>query len=79
MRKKQHLVRAIASRLDLRDLKEVPNLSYNYVLSGFQGDNPIILKLGLDNAGLKREALGLKCFAGCGAVQCLLKIREYCF
>lgn len=40
------LVAAIASRLDLRDLKEVTNLTYNYVLSGFQGHNPIILKIG---------------------------------
>ena len=38
------LVTAIASRLDLRDLKEVTNLTYNYVLSGFQGEEPIILK-----------------------------------
>jgi len=65
------LVTAISSRLDLRDLKEVSNLTYNYVLSGFQCDNPIILKLGLDNAGLKREALALKCFSGCGAVTVL--------
>lgn len=64
-------VTAISSKLELRDLKKVTNLSYNYVLSGFQGDNPIILKLGLDNAGLKREALALKCFAGCGAVKVL--------
>ena len=33
------LVSAIASKLDLRNLKEVTNLTYNYVLSGFQGDN----------------------------------------
>jgi len=65
------LVAAISSKLDLRDLIEVTNLTYNYVLSGFQGDNPIILKLGLDNACLKREALALKCFAGCGAVKVL--------
>ncbi|MFM8454769.1 MAG: aminoglycoside phosphotransferase family protein [Gammaproteobacteria bacterium] len=65
------LVSATSSKLDLRDLQEVTNLTYNYVLSGFQGDNPIILKLGLDNAGLKREALALKCFAGCGAVKVL--------
>ena len=65
------LVTAIASRLDLRDLKEVTNLTYNYVLSGFRGDNPIILKLGLDNADLKQEAFALKCFAGCGAVKVL--------
>lgn len=65
------LVTAIASRLDLRDLKEVTNLTYNYVLSGFRGDNPIILKLGLDNANLKQEAFALKCFAGYGAVKVL--------
>lgn len=65
------LVAAIASRLDLRDLKEVTNLTYNYVLSGFQGEEPIILKLGLDSEGLAREAFTLKCFAGCGAVKVL--------
>ncbi len=64
------IVAAISSRLDLRDLKEVTNLTYNYVLSGFHGDNPIILKLGLDMQ-LKREALALKCFAGCGVVKVL--------
>jgi streptomycin 6-kinase len=65
------LVTAISSRLDLRHLKEVTNLTYNYVLSGFQGDNPIILKLGLDSEGLAREAFALKCFADCGAVKVL--------
>lgn len=65
------LVATIASRLNLRDLKEITNLTYNYVLSGFHGDNPIILKLGFDNAGLKREAFALKCFAGYGAVKVL--------
>ena len=58
-------------KLDLRDLKEVPNLTYNYVLSGFQDGNHIILKLGLDNEGLKQEAFAIKCFAGCGAVKVL--------
>ena len=65
------LVAAISSKLELRDLKAVANLTYNYVLSGFQGDNPIILKLGLDNVGLKREAFALKCFAGYGVVKVL--------
>jgi streptomycin 6-kinase len=67
------LVAAIASRLDLRDLKEVTNLTYNYVLSGFQGDNPIILKASLDSEGLAREAFALKCFAGYGAVKVLVE------
>jgi streptomycin 6-kinase len=65
------LVAAISSKLELRDLKAAANLTYNYVLSGFQGDNPIILKLGLDNVGLKREAFALKCFAGYGVVKVL--------
>lgn len=66
-----HLATIISSRLDLRDLKEVTNRTYSYVLSGFQGDNPIILKLGLDNGALAREAFALKCFAGYGAVKVL--------
>ncbi len=65
------LVAATSSRLGLRDLKEVTNLTYNYVLSGFQGDNPVILKLGLDHDALTREAFALKCFAGYGAVHVL--------
>jgi streptomycin 6-kinase len=65
------LISAISSRLDLRDLKEVANLTYNYVLSGLQGDNPIILKLGLDYEALTREAFALKFFARCGAVKVL--------
>lgn len=65
------LVTAISSRLNLRDLQEVTNLTYNYVLSGFQGDNLIILKLGLDHDALNREAFALKCFSGCGAVKVL--------
>ena len=55
----------------MRDLKEVTNLTYNDVLSGFQGEHPIILKLVFDNAGLKQEACALKCFSGCGAVKVL--------
>lgn len=65
------IISAISSRLDLRDLKEVTNLTYNYVLSDFQGDDPIILKLGLDNEALAREAFALRYFEGYGAVKAL--------
>jgi len=65
------IVSAISSKLDLRDLIKVTNLTYNYVLSGFQCDNTIILKLGLDNEALAREAFALKCFAGYSAVKVL--------
>ena len=67
------LIAAISSRLDLRELKEVTNLTYNYVLSGFQGNDPIILKLSLDRESLTRETFTLKCFASCGAVKVLAK------
>lgn len=65
------LVKSLSVRLGLRDLQEVANLTYNYVLSGFQGDNPIILKLDLDSEALKREDFALKYFADCGAVKVL--------
>jgi streptomycin 6-kinase len=65
------LVGQIALRLDLRDLKEVANLSHNYVLLGYQGNTPVVLKLGLDHEALNREAFTLKCYNGCGAVKVL--------
>lgn len=55
----------------LSALKPVKNLSYNYVLFGFQGTRPIVLKLSLDIESLKQEAAALKAFAGFGAVSVL--------
>lgn len=66
-------VKDIASKFDLYDLKAVPNLSYNYVLSGFQDNHPIILKFSLDSLGLKKEAHALECFSGFGAVNIIAK------
>ncbi|MGQ3892361.1 aminoglycoside phosphotransferase family protein [Legionella sp. CNM-4043-24] len=64
-------VRQIEAALGLSDLKAVNNLSYNYVMSGKKGMQPVILKLGLDIHGLKREAMALKAFDGFGAVKVL--------
>lgn len=58
----------ITKKYNLANLKPVNNLSYNYVLSGFQGPQPIILKLGLDIDGFKREATALMAFEGSGVV-----------
>lgn len=68
------LINDLANRLNLTDLKPLPNLTYHYVVSGFQGSTPIILKLGLDVSELKREAQALKCFQNHGAVK--LKLEE---
>ncbi len=58
----------LASQWHLSDLKPVKNLSYNYVLSGFQRENPIILKLSLDTKGLSIEDAALKALKGHGVV-----------
>lgn len=65
------IINDLALKLKLRDLQAVPNMSYNYVASGFQKDRPIVLKLGLDAASLKQEARSLKHFIHHGAVQIL--------
>lgn len=61
----------IASHFGLAYLHTVPNLSYHYVMSGMQGDYPIILKMGIDKDDLRREALALRCFFGYGGVTLL--------
>lgn len=60
----------------LSHLKPFENLSYNYVLSGFQDAQPIVLKVGLDSNALKQEGLALKAFAGFGAVNVLMETEE---
>lgn len=60
-----------ASDWGLSCLQLMENLTYNYVLSGFQGEQPIILKLSLDEQGLQREARALKAFGENGAVKVL--------
>ena len=51
----------------LSRLKPVSNLSYSYVLEGFQGDAPIILKLSPDDDLTGKEARALDAFKGFGA------------
>jgi streptomycin 6-kinase len=52
----------------LSDLKPLSDLTYHYVLSGFQGELPIIVKLGMNQEDLHREAGALRAFAGVGGV-----------
>jgi streptomycin 6-kinase len=63
------LIANIEAAYGLSNLKPVKNLSYNYVLTGFQGSKAVILKLGLDIDGLKREAAALMAFDGFSVVQ----------
>ena len=65
------IVRNVAKRYSLSELTPVANLSYNYVASGAQNKQPIILKLSLDVDGLKREVNALNAFAEYGAPKIL--------
>jgi len=67
------LITQVEATYGLSNLKPVEALSYNYVLSGFQGPEPIILKLGLDIDGFKREAAALMAFSGFGVVEVLIE------
>lgn len=58
-----------AIKYELSQLSPVTNLSYHYVMTGLQGDRPIILKLGLDIEGLKHEGTILNAFSGFGVVK----------
>lgn len=66
-----HIVKKMEKLWGLTELKPVKNLSYNYVLSGFQNHQPIILKLSLDEETLKKERKALVALEGYGAVRVL--------
>ncbi len=65
------LILQVEATYGLSNLKPVKNLGYNYVMSGFQDDQPIILKLGMDIDGFKREAHALMALSGFGVVDVL--------
>lgn len=65
------LLTQVEATYGLSNLKPVEALSYNYVLSGLQGSKAVILKLGLDIDGFKREAAALMAFLGFGVVEIL--------
>jgi streptomycin 6-kinase len=61
----------IADEWNLSNLKPVDNLSMNYVASGLQSSQEIILKLSLDEGLVIREHTALKALVGFGAVEVL--------
>ncbi len=63
-----NLVHQFEDLWELTLLEPVANLSYNYVLTGFQDEEPIVLKLSLDSQGLEREASALDALKGFGAI-----------
>lgn len=68
-----NLITQLTETYGLSNLKPVNNLSYNYVLTGLQDSKAVILKLGLDIDGFKREAAALMAFSGFGVVEVLIE------
>lgn len=66
-----HIVEEHAAEWRLQNLTPVSNLTYNYVLTGFQDTKSVILKLAPGADILKQEADALQAFAGYGAVSVL--------
>lgn len=59
------LIVELANKWNLNNLKPVQNLSFNYVLSGYQQQKPIILKISIEP--LLNEIAALKAFSNYGA------------
>jgi len=66
-----HMVDQLKTAWGLSKLKPLSNLSYSYVLEGFQGESPIVLKLSPDADLTDKEARTLDAFKGFGAVSVL--------
>lgn len=62
---------SLAFQWDLRDLNACDDLSYNYVMSGWRDDAPIILKMGIDLAAIQQEYFAIRAFNGHGLIKLL--------
>lgn len=72
-----NLVREIANKHHLTDLRPVSNLSYNYVLSGFMSHEPIILKMAPKAEALQHEIAALKTFSDFGTAKLIFDANDY--
>ena len=68
-----NIVQEISIKWRLSDLNPLASLSYNYVVSGYRGNQPIVLKLGLDIEALRKEAAALRAFSKHGGIEVLLE------
>lgn len=62
------IVALLADRWEITEIQPVPNLSYNYVVSGIKKGRPVILKIGnlggFELSAVAREAAALTTLAG---------------
>ncbi len=67
----------LAKQWQLTDLHPAPNLSYNYILLGYQNTQPIALKIGFDAHAVEQELAALQAYNGYGCVQLLASDQEH--
>jgi len=65
------LASTLAKIWNLRDLVSCEDLSYNYVMSGWRNDLPIILKIGIDLRSIQQECSAIHAFNGHGLIKLL--------
>jgi streptomycin 6-kinase len=65
------LQKNIAAHWNLRDLTPCADLSFNYAASGWQGDLPVILKIGIDLPAMRRECDAINAFKAHGIIKIL--------
>jgi streptomycin 6-kinase len=67
------LVNDLAKKWHLTDLKPMADLSYNYVLTAYQGNPPapVVLKIGLEVTEVRQEMAALQFYQGQGCVKLL--------
>ena len=61
----------LSSQWGLRELTPFSDLSYHFVARGYQGDEPIVLKLGCDVSVVEQERNALQAFNGYGVATLL--------
>ena len=69
LQKLPQLISQLATEWQLINLKPYPNLTYNYVLRGFRGTQPIALKVGIDIPLIQHEHDALQAYANHGAIE----------
>ncbi len=57
------LIEQLANKWQLSELQEHPNLTYNYIMTGMRGQQPILLKIGIDPKSIANECTALTAFA----------------
>jgi len=67
----QNLQKILAEQWGLRDLSPCKDLSYNYVVSGWQDKSPIILKIGCNLLEVQQEYDSIRAFNGHGLIELL--------